>query len=107
NWAPNTDRYRRLAHFVEVFFAKINDFQKPPFHPKWKEVSLAASLRGWTRFKPAQDWLAQHANAAATPDVRSDFAKFLAAQGDRGDLSAEDRDALFQQFLEWQKRQGH
>jgi TRAP-type uncharacterized transport system substrate-binding protein len=104
NWAPNTDRYRRLAHFVDVFFGKIGDFQKPPFHPKWKEVSLTASLRGWTRFKPAQDWLAQHANVAAVPDVRSDFAKFLAAQGDRGNVSAEDREALFQQFLEWQKQ---
>ncbi|MFY9838429.1 MAG: TAXI family TRAP transporter solute-binding subunit [Xanthobacteraceae bacterium] len=104
NWAPNTDRYRRLAHFVDVFFGKISDFQKPPFHPKWKELSLTASLRGWTRFKPAQDWLAQHTNAAAVPDVRNDFAKFLAAQGDRGDLSGDDREALFQQFLEWQKR---
>jgi TRAP transporter TAXI family solute receptor len=107
NWAPNTDRYRRLAHFVDVFFSKISDFQKPPFHPKWKEVSLTASLPGWTRFKPAQDWLAQHADATAVSDARSDFAKFLAAQGDRGDLRTEDREALFQQFLEWQKRQGH
>ena len=96
NWTPNTDRYRRLAHFVDVFFAKIGDFQKPPFHPKWKEVSLIASLPGWTRFKPAQDWLAQHA----------DFAKFLAEQGFNGDLSAEDQEALFQRFLEWQKQQG-
>jgi TRAP transporter TAXI family solute receptor len=108
NWAPNTDRYRRLAHFVDIFFAKIGEFQKPPFHPKWKEVSLTASLRGWTRFKPAQDWLAQHAGPEATvSDARSDFAKFLAGQGDRGDLSSENREALFQQFLEWQKRQGH
>jgi hypothetical protein len=107
NWAPNTDRYRRLAHFVDVFFGKISDFQKPPFHPKWKEVSLTASLSGWTRFKPAQDWLAQHKDATAVSDVRGDFAKFLAEQGDRKDLSAGDRDALFQQFLEWQKRQGH
>jgi TRAP transporter TAXI family solute receptor len=107
NWAPNTDRYRRLAHFVDVFFGKISEFQKPPFHPKWKEVSLTASLRGWTRFKPAQDWLAQHKDATAVSDVRGDFAKFLAEQGDRKDLSAEDRDTLFQQFLAWQKQQGH
>ena len=107
NWAPNTDRYRRLAHFVDVFFSKINDLQKPPFHPKWKEVSLTASLRGWTRFKPAQDWLAQHKDATAVSDARGDFAKFLAEQGDHANLRAEDRDALFQQFLVWQKRQGH
>jgi hypothetical protein len=38
--------------------------------------------------------------------VRSNFEKFLAGQGDRIDVRAEDQDALFQQFLEWQKRQG-
>jgi TRAP transporter TAXI family solute receptor len=107
NWAPNTDRYRRLAHFVDVFFSKIGDFQKPPFHPKWKEVSLTASLRGWTRFKPAQDWLAQHADTTTQSDARSNFAKFLAEQGDRKDLTAEDQDALFQEFLAWQKKPGH
>jgi TRAP transporter TAXI family solute receptor len=106
NWAPNTDRYRRLAHFVEVFFGKISDFQKPPFHPKWKEVSLTAPLPGWIRFKPAQDWLAQHTDRSASSDVRSNFEKFLAGQGARVDVRAEDQDALFQQFLEWQKRQG-
>ena len=51
--------------------------------------------------------LPPHDRCLAVSDVRGDFAKFLAAQGDRGDLSAEDREALFQQFLEWQKRQGH
>jgi TRAP transporter TAXI family solute receptor len=107
NWAPNTDRYRRLAHFVDVFFSKISDFQKPPFHPKWQEVSLTASLPGWIRFKPAQDWLAEHTDPAAVSDARSNFAKFLAQQDNRVDLRAEDREALFQQFLEWQKRQGH
>jgi len=44
---------------------------------------------------------------AALPDVRSDFAKFLAAQGDRKDLSVEDLKTLFQKFLAWQKQQGH
>jgi uncharacterized protein len=100
------DSGRSNSMWPAVFFGKIGDFQKPPFHPKWKEVSLTASLPGWTRFKPAQDWLAQHKDATTVSDVRGDFAKFLAAQGN-GDLRAEDRDALFQQFLEWQKRQGH
>jgi TRAP transporter TAXI family solute receptor len=109
NWAPNTDRYRRLAHFVDVFFAKIRDFQKPPFHPKWKEVSLNAALPGWTRFKPAQDWLNRNTDPAALSDVRSNFAKFLAERGEHVDLRAErpeDREALFRLFLEWQERQG-
>jgi uncharacterized protein len=58
NW-PNTnvDRYRRLQNFVEAFFPKIGELQKPPRHPKWREVNLAATLPGWTRFEAAQQWL--------------------------------------------------
>src|SRR5215469_6294597 len=40
NWAPNTDRYRKLAQFVDAFFTKFPSLQHPPFHPKWKETSL-------------------------------------------------------------------
>ena len=35
-------------------------FQNPPFHPKWKEVSLAAPLADWNRFPAAKQWLDQH-----------------------------------------------
>ena len=60
NWAPKTDRYRKLAQFVDAFFTKFPQFQKPPFHPKWKEVSLSAPLAGWNRFPAAKEWLDQH-----------------------------------------------
>jgi TRAP-type uncharacterized transport system substrate-binding protein len=109
NWAPNTDRYRRLQHFVELFFAKIKDFQQPPFHPKWKEVALNAPLAGWVRFRPAQEWLDRNTNATAAPNVRSNFEQFLADRHGQGGpelaLKPEDREALFRQFLEWQKKQ--
>src|SRR5438128_10643894 len=44
NWAPNTERYRKLSLFVDAFFTKFPTFQNPPFHPKWTEVSLSAPL---------------------------------------------------------------
>jgi uncharacterized protein len=58
NW-PKTgvDRYRRVQRFVDAFFPQIAEFQHPPRHPKWREVNLAATLPGWTRFEAAQDWL--------------------------------------------------
>src|SRR5258708_3761080 len=34
NWAPNTQRYRKLAQFVDAFFTKFPTFQNPPFQPK-------------------------------------------------------------------------
>jgi TRAP-type uncharacterized transport system substrate-binding protein len=33
NWAPNSDRYRRLARFVDALFSKISQLQQPPFPP--------------------------------------------------------------------------
>lgn len=107
NWAPNTDRYRRLHHFVDIFFGKIHEFQQPPFHPKWKEVALNAPLAGWVRFRPAQEWLDKNSNATAAPNVRANFEQFLSDRRAQGapEVRPEDREALFRQFLEWQKKQ--
>ncbi len=103
NWAPNTERYRRLARFVDAFFNKIAVLQQPPFHPKWKEVALNAPLAGWSRFRPAQEWLDRSSSAMASADMRRRFDQFLNENQVR--QSPGDREALFHQFLEWQKQQ--
>src|ERR1700757_4488635 len=61
NWAPTTDRYRKISLFVDAFFTKSPPSKTPPFHPKWKEVSLAAPLAGWQRLPAATLWLKEHA----------------------------------------------
>src|ERR1700722_15319484 len=75
NWPKTSlDRYSRVQRFVEAFFPKIAEFQKPPRHVKWREVNLAATLPGWKRFDAAQAWLDQHnspdmsSNQSAAPD---------------------------------------
>jgi TRAP-type uncharacterized transport system substrate-binding protein len=105
NWSPHTERYRRLARFVDAFFSKIDELQHPPFHPKWKEVALNAPLPGWVRFRPAQEWLDRNSNTVAASDVRIKFEQFLSQNQGRflGPIRSEDREALFRQFLEWQK----
>ena len=105
NWSPHTERYRRLARFVDAFFGKIDELQQPPFHPKWKEVALNAPLPGWVRFRPAQEWLDRNSNTVAASDVRIKFEQFLSQNQGRflGPIRSEDREALFRQFLEWQK----
>jgi TRAP transporter TAXI family solute receptor len=105
NWAPNTERYRRLARFVDAFFNKIATLQQPPFHPKWKEVALNAPLPGWARFKPAQEWLDRNSSVMASADTRRRFDQFLNESQGRGGAKPEEREALFRQFLEWQKSQ--
>ena len=108
NWAPNTDRYRRLAHFVEALFTKIKDLQRPPFHPKWKEVALNATMPGWTRFRPAQEWLDRHASAPAVAETREKFEQFLASRLTAGNVrsidSPDEREALFREFLQWNRK---
>src|SRR6266550_4078057 len=76
NWAPNTDRYRKLSLFVDAFFTKFPTFQNPPFHPKWKEVSLSAPLPDWNRLPSAEQWLKAHNVEAVT---RTKFDEFLKA----------------------------
>ena len=74
NWAPNTERRRKLALFVDAFFTKFPALQNPPFHPKWKEVSLPAPLAGWNRLPLAQQWLDKH---GVEPVKRQRFEAFL------------------------------
>jgi TRAP transporter TAXI family solute receptor len=68
NWSPTTDRYRKLSLFVDAFFSKFPTFQNPPFHPKWKEVSLSAPLPGWQRLPAATAWLKEHATTQGRYD---------------------------------------
>ena len=103
NWAPDTDRYRRLALFVDSFFTKFPSFQKPPFHPKWKEVSLSAPLPDWQRFPAAKEWLDRH---GIEPVARNRFDAFLKQNPATGNLSSEaDKEALFKQFQAWETEQ--
>ncbi|MEK9280507.1 MULTISPECIES: TAXI family TRAP transporter solute-binding subunit [unclassified Bradyrhizobium] len=98
NWAPNTERYRKLALFVDAFFTKFPALQNPPFHPKWKEVSLAAPLAGWNRLPVAQQWLDRH---GIEPVTRQRFEAFLRQNPAAAKVSDADRETLFKQFQAW------
>ena len=91
---------------MNIFF-EIKELQRPPFHPKWREVALNAPLPGWTRFAPAQTWLDRNATVAS--DTRQKFDAFMAAQardnGRQETPAANDDAALYQQFLNWKANQ--
>jgi TRAP transporter TAXI family solute receptor len=102
NWPKGTDRYRRIQKFVDNFFPKLAEFQKPPRHPKWREANLAAVLPGWKRFEGAEEWLRAHAQPPQAE--REQFDKFLARRTSKAAaLPTEERDRLFQEFLQWNK----
>jgi len=105
NWDENSERYKKVARFVDAFFSNFDKLLKPPRHPKWKEVNLAATIPGWIRFKAAEQWLAQ---AAAKPNAktRQAFNTFLQSSGARTNgraLSKQDTDQLFKEFMKWSR----
>ncbi len=59
NWGPKTERYKKLEVFINRFFKRFDEFLLPSRHSKWREVSIHAKVPGWTRFKPAKEWLDQ------------------------------------------------
>jgi TRAP transporter TAXI family solute receptor len=110
NWPKGSDRYQRIANFVDRFFAHFAEFQKPPRHPTWREVNLAADLPGWKRFPEAQAWLDDHrAPAPEAAAQQADFDQFLAQRaGGVPDLTKPaERDQLFRDFLQWDQQRGH
>jgi TRAP transporter TAXI family solute receptor len=109
NWPKGSDRYRRVERFTEQLFAKFKKLQEPPRHPKWRDVNLAATVPGWTRFSVAEETL-QKLQAAKEPtsaELNRDFQAFLNQPGGRpAPASQTDREALFREFMQWRSQQG-
>ena len=107
NWPKNSDRYRRVQRFVEAFFPKIEEFRKPPNHPKWREVNLAVTVKGWKRFEAAEEWLASNRNPDAAATLPANFRQLGSSQGgaQRSAVSPAYSDQLFQEFLRWKHSQ--
>jgi TRAP-type uncharacterized transport system substrate-binding protein len=57
NWPQQSDRYGRVARFVDHLFGRLDRLQSAGFDPKWKEVNLRAKVPGLERFRQAQQWL--------------------------------------------------
>ena len=103
NWPRNSERARKVARFVEAFFSKFEQLQQPPFQPKWKEINFAGTVPGWTRYPIAVQALSRLATSEEE-QTRSKFEGFLVQRGGTKPLTAQDREALFKDFQDWQKR---
>jgi len=93
NWPVDTERYARVAKFVDALFSKIDQLQQPMRHPKWRETSIIATVPGLQRFKAAEDWL-----------QKNQFEQFVKQNNVSGSLySPEQKALLYRQFQEWLK----
>jgi TRAP-type uncharacterized transport system substrate-binding protein len=57
NFRPESDRYRRVAHFVDELYSGVDKLKTPGFDPKWKDVNLSTKVPGLERFQAAREWL--------------------------------------------------
>jgi TRAP-type uncharacterized transport system substrate-binding protein len=116
NWQKGSvDRYRRVQRFVEAFFPKISEFWKPPRHPKWREVNIAATLPGWNRFEAAQAWIdsqqrleAQRTGSPApvTPAAQAVVPNEARSASSANAPSKQTVDSLYQEFNKWRQQRG-
>jgi TRAP-type uncharacterized transport system substrate-binding protein len=108
NWPRDHDRYRRVQRFIDFYFERFEGLQKAPYHPKWKSVNLAANVPGWTRYVVAEERLKQLVAAkapapAARPSVEPSPGR---PQATRAGTDPAEQERMFQQFLEWSRKQG-
>jgi TRAP-type uncharacterized transport system substrate-binding protein len=109
NWWKGNDRYRRVERFVESLFTKWDKFLEPPRHPKWRDVNLAATVPGWTRWSVADEMLkrVRPKDATDAQATSSDFSAFLKDKSSAAaNLTPEQRDALLREFLLWREKRG-
>jgi uncharacterized protein len=107
NWPVQSDRARRVKRLVERMFANWEKFQTAPRHPKWKEINLAATVPGWTRWGPAEELL----QAMRTAQRQQQPASVGSGRGggatssiDFDKLNDAERQRLYQEFQQWQQR---
>jgi TRAP-type uncharacterized transport system substrate-binding protein len=105
NWPKDGDRYRRVQKFTEALFAKWDQFHEPARHPKWRDVNLAATVPGWTRWSFAEEMLKRMRpkEMAEAKVAGREFLSLLYQQDPTvPNLTQEQREALFREFLKLQ-----
>jgi TRAP-type uncharacterized transport system substrate-binding protein len=101
NWSQKSDRNRRVQRLTERLFANWQKFQEPPRHPKWRDVNLAATVPGWTRWAPAEALLKQMQAQQASVGSGAGTKRTDPAAAN---LSKTEREKLFQEFQKWQNK---
>ncbi len=106
NWPKGSDRFRKVERFVQYYFDRFETLRKPPYHPKWKEINLAAKVPGWSRYFVAEEMLGKSVSKSQTEATGAPTASALDVADGRGGSRQGVDDKVFQEFLEWKKRNG-
>ncbi len=104
NWPKTSDRYRRVERFVQYLFNRWDKLIQPPFHPRWRDVNLAATVPGWTRFS-ASEALLLRLQGSTDQAMARDFQTYVSREVRATPRNEAERDALFRQFMLWREQQ--
>jgi TRAP-type uncharacterized transport system substrate-binding protein len=105
NWPKNSDRYRRVERFVQYLFNRWDKLTQPPFHPRWRDVNLAATVPGWTRFSVSEEMLQRAGQGSTDQAMARDFQTYMTRQVRTAPRNDAERDAVFRQFMLWREQQ--
>ena len=106
DWPKDSDRYRRVERFVQYLFSRWDKLTQPPFHPRWRDVNLAATVPGWTRFAASEEMLRRPAQDAPNqPPPVQDFQAYLSRVVRFTPRNQAERDAMFRQYMIWREQQ--
>lgn len=94
-------RAKRVNRFVDTLFERFDQFRRPGYHPKWREVSLSAQVQGWVRYPEALGLLRSPTDSA----LRTTFDAYLNQSGQStSGMDNERRESLFRDFLRWREQ---
>jgi hypothetical protein len=107
NLPKTSDRYRRIERFTQYLFNRWDKIIQPPFHPRWRDVNLAATVPGWTRFSVSEEILRRMAQSSGSdqPPSFQDFDAYVNREVRTPPRNEAERDAMFRQFLIWREQQ--
>jgi TRAP transporter TAXI family solute receptor len=98
--SSDSQRAKRVNHFVDSLFERFDQFRQPGFHPKWQEVNLSAQIQGWNRYPEVLTLLKK--DQPDNPNLRTSFDTYLNQSGQTtSGMNNERREALFRDFLRW------
>jgi len=99
NFPKKHDRFRRVERFIHYYFERFDKLKQPSFHQKWKEINLTANVPGWNRYSVADEVLTAMAKDGVARQANS------SQPGRSGpNATALSNSQLFEEFLEWQKK---
>jgi TRAP-type uncharacterized transport system substrate-binding protein len=107
NWPKGSDRYLRVEKFIVSFFRNFHKLREGPFHEKWKDVNLAATIPGWMRSDVA-DRVLREMKVSSTGDVPQQAATAAVAKPSKKTAKPSKANAArSQEFLKLRRDAGH